>query len=572
MDLAGQAVLQRLDVGDHTDELVAPGQPGQRVDGLFQTVGIQRAEALVDEQRLDHNAARVLLDRVADAQRQTQRGHKALAAGQAAHGAGLAGIGVEHVEVERCFAADCLAFAAQQPVLAVGHPGEAQVRGLDDAVKIERLYVLFKGQFDLARQIAVDRLGQIVPHSALFAGGGALLHRLLQGVQRGTVRVQAVHGSIAGFHRCGAVALQPVQGVAQLLQRVGVVPLGHRLPHLLDAGGGRSVPGLRVGGAAGGSKALLVEVGQLAAQNLGLLRQALGAVSLLLQLQVVGLQAAQPFGKAGPLLRQGGFQLVGGQFCRRFSGVALPSTREKSICIALQCHPQLVGVGGGVTGLAAGGGRTAALGGQRFFALFQLLFGDVILRQRRDLRVLGRAADRAGLAVLQFLRQQACTVSVQLTLHRAVFFLGAVECCLRGDVLGLAGGGIGLRLVCSVRVLQKALAVSGQPLGQLNAVVGFQQLGLGLTQGKAVGLVAGDVRLDGGRALFQVRRDEGGLVLDIGGALLLGDQLGQLGAAGGALLGDLHACVAARQLLVQLLHNIRLVLLVRLVGLQQVQA
>ena len=73
VDLSRQAVLQRLDVGDDADELIAPGQPGQRVHGLFQTVGVQRAEALVDEQRLNDDAARVLLDRVADAQCQARR-------------------------------------------------------------------------------------------------------------------------------------------------------------------------------------------------------------------------------------------------------------------------------------------------------------------------------------------------------------------------------------------------------------------------------------------------------------------------------------------------------------------
>ena len=44
--------------------------------------------------------------------------------------------------------------------------------------------------------------------------------------------------------------------------------------------------------------------------------------------------------------------------------------------------------------------------------LLQLLFGDVVLGQRGDLRVLGGAADRAGLALLQVLGQQTRSVGV----------------------------------------------------------------------------------------------------------------------------------------------------------------
>ena len=58
-------------------------------------------------------------------------------------------------------------------------------------------------------------------------------------------------------------------------------------------------------------------------------------------------------------------------------------------------------------------------------------------------------------------------------------------------------------------------------------------------------------------------------MLDIGGALLLGDEAGQLAAAGGALLGNFKAGVTAGDLLVQFLHVGGLALLVRLIGLKQ---
>ncbi len=137
-----------------------------------------------------------------------------------------------------------------------------------------------------------------------------------------------------------------------------------------------------------------------------------GAVRLLFQLQVVGLQAAQTLGQAGLLGGQREFQLVGGQFGGGLAGVAVSAASEKSIYIPLQSGLQFVGVGRGVTGRAAGGGSAAALGRQFFLALLQLFFGDMILRQRRDLGVPGRAAYRARLAVFQVLGQQARAVGV----------------------------------------------------------------------------------------------------------------------------------------------------------------
>ena len=210
----------------------------------------------------------------------------------------------------------------------------------------------------------------------------------------------------------------------------------------LHAGAGGSVPGLGVGGAAGGRKALLFQVGQLTVQKVGLLGQAAGAVRLLLQLQVVGLQAAQPLGQALLLGGQGGFQLVRCQLGGGLARIAVPAAGEKSICVALQCRAQLMRVGSGVTGGAAGGGRCAALGRQLLLALLQLLFGDVVLGQGRDLGVAGRAADRAGLALFQIAGQQASAVGVKLALQRAVLLLGLVQRGLRRHIGSLAVFGV----------------------------------------------------------------------------------------------------------------------------------
>ena len=175
----------------------------------------------------------------------------------------------------------------------------------------------------------------------------------------------------------------------------------------------------------------------------------------------------------------------------------------------------------------------------------------------------------AGLALFQLSGQQSGAVGVQLALHRAVFFLSRVQRGLRGHILLLAGGGGLLGPVGIGQALQKLLAVSRKPLRQLNAVVGFQQIGLGLAQRGAVGLVFGNALLHVRRALFQIGHNDVGLVRHIGGALFLGNQCGQLAAAGGALFGNFQSGVTAGNLLVQFLHHAGLTLLVDLIGLQQ---
>ena len=73
-----------------------------------------------------------------------------------------------------------------------------------------------------------------------------------------------------------------------------------------------------------------------------------------------------------------------------------------------------------------------------------------------------------------------------MALHRAVFFLGAVQCSLCGHILCLTRGGVLVGLVGVRQILQELPAVGGKPLSQLNAVVGLEQVGLGLAQRGAV--------------------------------------------------------------------------------------
>ena len=61
---------------------------------------VQRAEALVDEDRLEADAAGVRLDDLGEAERQGEGGHERLAAGQGGDRPGDAGPGVVDLEVE----------------------------------------------------------------------------------------------------------------------------------------------------------------------------------------------------------------------------------------------------------------------------------------------------------------------------------------------------------------------------------------------------------------------------------------------------------------------------------------
>ena len=76
------AVLQGGDMGDDAHQSVAFGQAGEHPDGLFQRFLIQRAEALIEEEGVQPDAACGALDFIGKAQGQRQRGLEALAAGQ----------------------------------------------------------------------------------------------------------------------------------------------------------------------------------------------------------------------------------------------------------------------------------------------------------------------------------------------------------------------------------------------------------------------------------------------------------------------------------------------------------
>ena len=93
-DLLGDALAELVHVGDDAHKTFALGELVENIQGLVQHVVRERAEALVNEQRLHLPPARVAAHHVGKAQRQGKRGEEGLAPGERAGGALLAALGV----------------------------------------------------------------------------------------------------------------------------------------------------------------------------------------------------------------------------------------------------------------------------------------------------------------------------------------------------------------------------------------------------------------------------------------------------------------------------------------------
>jgi len=76
VDAGGEAVVERLDVGDDADQLALLVEGAQHGEGDFERLGVEGAEAFVDEQRVH---AVFAADHVGQAQGQGEAGEELLA-------------------------------------------------------------------------------------------------------------------------------------------------------------------------------------------------------------------------------------------------------------------------------------------------------------------------------------------------------------------------------------------------------------------------------------------------------------------------------------------------------------
>ena len=179
-------------MGDDAHQPVALGQTGQHPDGLFQRFLVQAAEALVQEQGVQPDAAGGALHFIRKAQCQRQRGLEALTTGQGLDTAAGSVVVVDDAKVQAGLAALVLGPDALQLVLGIGHLHQAEVGVAQDAVEVVHLDVGF--QFDLlfAGQGAAGGggqrshpLGALLQCSVLRGGGAVLFHDAAVGQQAG---------------------------------------------------------------------------------------------------------------------------------------------------------------------------------------------------------------------------------------------------------------------------------------------------------------------------------------------------------------------------------------------------
>ncbi len=208
--LTVDAVFEGADVGDDAHQPVALGQAGEDPDGLFQRFVVEGAEALVEEEGVQPDAAGRALDFVRKAQRQRQRGLEALAAGKGLHTAAGAVVVVDDAKVQAGLAALVLGTDALQLVLPGGHLHQTGVGVAQDAVEIVHLDVGFQLDLLLAGQGAARRGGQRAdPLPARFQrvpgrGGGGIFRRRAVGQQLGRQRLFPARAGLLAGSGCSA--------------------------------------------------------------------------------------------------------------------------------------------------------------------------------------------------------------------------------------------------------------------------------------------------------------------------------------------------------------------------------
>ena len=130
---AGDAGLHLGDVADDADDPTAVAEAVEGVHHVVERVGVERAEALVDEEGVEVRATGLLGDDVGQPEGQRQRHHEGLAARQGGRVAGLARPVVADEQAEPAARlAGAPAAGVLEGVALVAHPRQPLVGGRDD--------------------------------------------------------------------------------------------------------------------------------------------------------------------------------------------------------------------------------------------------------------------------------------------------------------------------------------------------------------------------------------------------------------------------------------------------------
>ena len=394
------ALLEGTDVRDDAHQTVALGQARQHPDGLFQRVLVQGAEAFIEEEGVQPDAAGRALHLVRKAQRQCQRRLEALAAGEGLDAAAGAVVVVDDAKVQPRLAFLVFGPDPLQLVLARRHLHQPGVGVDEDAVQILHLDVGFQPDLLLAAQGAArrgcqraDPLPALVQLGKLGRVGAVFCQRLAVGHKAG-------RQGLFRLSQPGALGLQGGKLCFQSGQRALCLVRPGRLLGVQRFQGGF---GGRCG--VGSSRRFGFQRGPLRCQGLALgfqlgLAAAGGVVGLLgrVQFPLGGPQGVRLLGKGGLQQRdRQGHRAVGGGEALGQQGLGvLPQAGAGLV------HPGKGGMGGG-TGLLRGavGFLSGALGG------VHLRLGGGGVGQLGRCRVVGAAADGAGHALLQLPGQQS---------------------------------------------------------------------------------------------------------------------------------------------------------------------
>jgi len=126
-----------------------------------ESLRVEGAEALVDEERVQLHAAALGGDDVGQPERQGERGHEALAAGQRLGGPAGAGVLVEHVEAETAAGAVAtLGVAVQERVAPGGHLQQPAAGHLCDLLQARGEHERLQPHLERVGPPSADEVGE----------------------------------------------------------------------------------------------------------------------------------------------------------------------------------------------------------------------------------------------------------------------------------------------------------------------------------------------------------------------------------------------------------------------------
>ena len=179
-------------MGNDAHQTVSLRQGKERFHHFSQRVLVERPEALVDEQRVEPDAARGSLDLVGEAQRQRERGHEALPARErvgVSHGVVVV---IDHIQLQAAlFSSVGRLLAADKLILIIGHREQPDVGMGQDPVEIHHLDIGLQHDPLFSQELSVGGVRQVFDPHPLFFDLGRLGQLFRDVLPDASVRVQA---------------------------------------------------------------------------------------------------------------------------------------------------------------------------------------------------------------------------------------------------------------------------------------------------------------------------------------------------------------------------------------------